>query len=159
GVLTYALLRIAVARNLWGDGGNLARSLASLFTTDDPPEVGAMTVGYWLSALLVTGVPLVVCLVFSGRPLRFGLCAVAFFLANGLHTLMTDESLYVHRNFFGVIRVRQDEVRTKVGDEVRVEIQHTLIHGGIDHGRQYVEGPKRYRPVTYFHPDGPIGRV
>jgi hypothetical protein len=159
GVLTYALLRIAVARNLWGEGGSLGYSLRDFLLDMRMDQDRALAWGFWISALLVTGIPLVVCLVFSGRPLRFGLCALAFFLANGLYTLMNDESLYVHRNFFGVIRVRQDEVRTKVGGEWRVELQHTLIHGGIDHGRQYVEPPKRYEPVTYFHPDGPIGRV
>jgi hypothetical protein len=166
GLLTYALLRIAVAQNLWGEkgafypdeSGTLHQSIAA-FLKDIGLDSGASRAGRrtlwvlaaWINVLIVSGIPLIVCLVFSGRSLRFGMCALTFWLANAVHGLATDESLYVHRNFFGVIRVRTDTVNG--------QLQHTLIHGGIDHGRQYVEGDKRYEPITYFHPEGPIGQI
>ncbi len=153
GLLTYALLRLAVARNIWGEDGSLHYYLASRVEDLGFAWRRAWGIGAWLNVAVVSGIPLLACLVFSGRPVRFGMCALAFFLANGLNAVATDESLYVHRNFFGVIRVRPE-----VTADGKI-VQHTLIHGGIDHGRQYVEGPKRYEPVTYFHPQGPIGQI
>jgi hypothetical protein len=153
GLLTYALLRIAVARNLWGEDGSFHYYVASRVEELGFAWRRAWGIAAWINVAIVSGIPLLACLVFSARPVRFGLCALAFFLANALHAVATDDSLYVHRNFFGVIRVRPELAR-----DGRV-LQHTLIHGGIDHGRQYVEGPKRYEPITYFHPHGPIGQI
>src|SRR5262249_571557 len=90
----------------------------------------------------------------------------AFFLANGLYVVGLpwlgleghDDSLYVHRNFFGVIRVRPEFRQDPETGKSRI-VQHVLIHGGIDHGRQYGTGPRRAEPLSYFLPSGPIGQV
>jgi hypothetical protein len=187
GLLAFALVKISVARNLWGDvtltlrneqpyklNGNLWSHLVEQFYGMGMGLERAWVVSAWLSTIIVAGIPLAACLVFSARPLRFGLCALAFFLANGLYVvgipfLMAgnDDSLFVHRNFFGAIRVRpvfavDPETGKNVKDpetgkhKIR---QHVLFHGGIDHGRQYISGPKRLEPISYFYPEGPIGQI
>jgi spermidine synthase len=179
GLLTFALVKIAVAHNLWADvtltlrDGRPYKLTGSFwsFLVQQLYGLGmglgrAEAVSAWLNTIIVAGIPLVICLVFSARPLRFGLCALAFFLANGLYVVGLpflglaghDESLFVHRNFFGVIRV-QPEFAEDPETGKRKIIQHVLIHGGIDHGRQYISGPKRAEPISYFFPTGPIGQV
>ena len=153
GLLTYALARLAVARNLWGAGKSLYTYVHLQIRDLGVAPSASETAAAWASTALVAAVPIMVCLVFSSRPLRFGLCALAFFLANGLYAVANDDSLYVHRNFFGVIRVRPGV------DADHNVVMHTLVHGGIDHGSQYISGPKRAQPITYFHPTGPVGRV
>jgi hypothetical protein len=172
GLLTFALVKIAVARNLWGetesgDGRSFHYFLAEQFNGMGASWRRAWGVAGWVSTAFIAGIPLVTCLVFSARPLRFGLCALAFFLANGLYAMATDDSLYVHRNFFGVIRVRPEFAVDPETKQAAVDpdtgkrkiLQHVLIHGGIDHGRQYISGPKRAEPISYFFPTGPIGEI
>jgi SAM-dependent methyltransferase len=57
------------------------------------------------------------------------------------------------RNFYGQLRVSQDE-------DPRVEetASRRLIHGTINHGEQFLREPYRRQPVTYFCPDSGIGR-
>jgi hypothetical protein len=166
GLLTFALLKIAAAKNFWGHSGSLAASMAKQFQQwgvfaprgNDQRSVdaawrSALTLGWWVSTCLVSGIPLVICLVFSGRPLRFGLCALAFFLANAVYALSVDESLYHHRSFFGPHHVRAEK------NDAGVIEYFTLIHGGIDHGRQLADPERRDQPITYFHPTGPIGQI
>lgn len=57
--------------------------------------------------------------------------------------------------------VERDEVIYDRGDgRMERRVYHNLIHGGINHGGQRVE-PKERRnePITYFHPDGPVGEL
>jgi spermidine synthase len=37
--------------------------------------------------------------------------------------------------------------------------RHRLLHGSTLHGEQNLEGTARQRPLTYFHPTGPIGQA
>ena len=55
------------------------------------------------------------------------------------------------RNFFGTLRI---QMVPPSGKEPCPHLQ--LTHGQINHGIQYVEGPLRRRPVSYYGPDSGI---
>jgi hypothetical protein len=175
GLFTFAMIKISLAKNLWGDHDSFHDYLYKSFfdwSIFGSPKGGmrahavrVWSFAGWVSVSLVAGLPLVVCLAFSGRPLRFGLCAFAFYLTNALYAMATERAvfradgkieregvIYVHRSFYGTQRVRVNK------DDEGNEYQ-TLIHGGIDHGRQFRDPERRNLPITYFHPKGPIGQV
>jgi hypothetical protein len=60
----------------------------------------------------------------------------------------------VTRNFYGVLKVRDDG--NPVFDE---DASRKLIHGIINHGQQMLREEYRREPVTYFCPDSGIGRA
>ncbi len=66
-----------------------------------------------------------------------------------------DSVLERSRNFYGVLRVWE----TLEGlDEVDQPILlHTLIHGTIIHGVQFVDPPKSRQPTSYYSPDSGLG--
>jgi hypothetical protein len=110
----------------------------------------------WFGLLLAFAVPLVVGFAFSDRPFHFALplAAAAF------TTFTTDPKagsiLYSERNFFGLVRVRDDN---KAG-------YRTLNHGSTQHGRQPLNDEKPIRkpvhdcePTSYYHRSGPMGDV
>ena len=78
--------------------------------------------------------------------LAFG---VALLLVTGI--LLRDDGRLLHaeRTFFGVYRVMVDP-------DGRF---HSLFHGTTLHGKQALDGKSRMQPLTYYHPDGPIGQV
>ncbi len=117
------------------------------------------------------------------RPLRFGLSIMALFVAMLVYDRSTEGLVYIDRGFFGLLRVREVQVDHQLrdkygtGDEepkspwVR-KTYRTLVHGGIDHGRQIVkvvdaqmrsdEGLNRKirrDPITYFHPLNGVGEA
>ncbi|MBY0111346.1 MAG: fused MFS/spermidine synthase [Phycisphaerales bacterium] len=89
-------------------------------------------------ALLLLGPP--------GGAIRFGVAAmVAFVAALLISRQQSGELIYVERTFFGIH-----------------EIYHTanlnkLQHGNTVHGMQVRTDALRRTPVTYYHPDGPLG--
>jgi hypothetical protein len=97
------------------------------------------------------GVPIVACLLFLGRPLRFGLGVGAIFLASAMFTL--NEVNYVHqeRSFFGLLRIES------LNDGGLAK----LSHGVTLHGAQFrSEHPQlRMMPLLYYFPNGPIGQI
>ena len=129
----------------------------------------------YLLAGLVVGV-----LALSLRPVRFGLAVAAVFLGVSVFDQVHDELLYEGRSFFGLLRVRESE-----GTSYRMptmeedphpprewKVYRTLIHGGINHGRQItdfkrednVENPtltmiKRREPITYFYDRNGVAEV
>ena len=62
-----------------------------------------------------------------------------------------DEAAAIHasRNFYGVLRVALAE-----DDNGQYR---SLTHGRIEHGMQYLEGPLRSEPTTYYGPDTGVG--
>jgi len=124
-------------------------------------------------------------LALSLRPIRFGLAVAALFIAMFAYDRIYDEFLYEGRGFFGLLRVR--ETPTRIDEEIESawsnlpiwretqkqprewKVYRTLIHGGINHGRQIVRFKwgdnqghetletaeanlqKRREPITYFH--------
>jgi len=63
-----------------------------------------------------------------------------------------DESLLVRRNFYGVLRIRDD-----FGDE-ELARRH-LVHGTISHGYQYLGEDYRDLPASYYSANSGAGRA
>ncbi len=83
------------------------------------------------------------------RPGVLALAALAVLGAVVARDLLLPQDLYLHthRNFYGVYRIYDREGVRR------------LMHGGTLHGMQYVDGPKRATPLTYYHPTTPVGRA
>jgi hypothetical protein len=99
---------------------------------------------------LCAAAPLLLCLLFIGRKIRFavGLSAVII-TAHLFSSMRSDEVLYQTRTFFGVLKV----------EYAKALKTHTLVHGTINHGTQRMEPDHRRDSVTYFHPTAPYGQV
>jgi hypothetical protein len=83
----------------------------------------------------------------QSRPLRFGLAIAAIAVAG--YTVQTSRAtLFTDRSFFGIYRV----ARATGGVNV-------LYHGTTIHGAQFQDSARRLKPVTYYHPNGPVGDV
>ena len=67
---------------------------------------------------------------------------------------MVSGYLVATRNFYGQLRVADDEVDPTMPESAA----RKLIHGTINHGEQFMREPYRYQPVTYFCPGSGIGR-
>lgn len=132
---------------------------------------------FWTGKTYLLAAAVVAVLALSLRPLRFGFAVAALFLAHICYEQFNDSYLYEGRGFFGLLRVREsgwekhpypviDEHGRETGDVAARDqkMSRTLIHGGINHGRQIVgyknalgmETPvmtmkKRREPITYFH--------
>jgi hypothetical protein len=101
-----------------------------------------------MRTLIVIGVPVVLCFLFSRHVVRFALALGAVFLATHLLQVGSDSKvLYAARSFFGVHRVLESE-RGRF---------HLLAHGTTLHGIQDAENPTR--PLTYYTTRSPIGEV
>jgi hypothetical protein len=81
------------------------------------------------------------------RPVAAGLAAVAML---GVATIPEEVAIYRSRTFFGVQDIRQFGSPDR---GIRVLYHGTTIHGG----QVFEDGAPRTRPVTYYHPTGPIG--
>ncbi len=124
------------------------------FVLDKPDS----TVGLKLVAYLV---PLALCCLCLARPLRFGL-GIGAVLAVWLIVQFVNDSATIKysRSYFGQVSVKQ----FGTGDQA----YRQLIHGHIDHGMNFVRPEKgRGDPAkdksrlatTYYHREGPVGRV
>jgi len=92
-----------------------------------------------------------------GSPLRFALgLGVLMVMAplaldqQGIVVPGKSGATHVERSYFGVNRVTTTE------SPFRANI---LIHGTTVHGAQRLGGDARNTPLTYYHPDGPLGQV
>jgi hypothetical protein len=98
---------------------------------------------------LVFGIVAVICWTLLDRPRRLALgLLAAFTIGLGLQSHWADHQ-FAQRNFFGVTRVTRDP-------EGRF---HQLVHGNTFHGRQHRDPVHRNEPLTYYHRNGPVGRV
>jgi hypothetical protein len=83
---------------------------------------------------------------------RFARTPLAFAGAMGVLALVSvvpsADTLTTQRSFFGVSAV-----------DVDPEGRHRLMNGTTAHGLQDVEGPEPTKPLTYYHPDGPLGEL
>ncbi len=65
---------------------------------------------------------------------------------------LTSDAIFTSRNFFGAIRVREQEF----DDGARY---HRLQHGTTLHGLQYLDGDKARKPTTYYMPTSGVGQA
>jgi hypothetical protein len=88
----------------------------------------------------------VVCAVLSPRSVRFGLAIGAVLVAAALPLEPANDTIFVQRTFFGVLRVDRD----------RAAQLHRLVHGTTVHGAQSTDPRRRLEPLSYY---GPVGQV
>jgi hypothetical protein len=97
--------------------------------------------------ILVFGFPMLWCLSFGRRPLRFAAGVTALLAASSLYTGSFGHILHTERSFFGVLRVT-DSPNGKL---------RFLFHGGIAHGVQSLDAAQSREPLSYFTRTGPAG--
>ncbi len=125
-----------------------------------PALIGAVTAGLgWFAhglgptkmnaSVFVVALPLFVAYPLRKRPVRFALSLGAVMLAAGLVTGAGSTTLHAERNFFGVLRVLGDDDRDL----------HSFMHGSTVHGRQNTSSERRCEPLSYYHREGPLGRI
>jgi spermidine synthase len=124
-----------------------------------PIGVGALSAGIivWLhpgrdsAQLFVAGMGLPAFLAFTQAriPVRFAASVATMLVAGSLAANAQGQVLYVSRTFFGVYRVTTDPQNR----------YHSLYHGTTLHGMQAVDPARQSEPLTYFHPQGPIGQT
>jgi hypothetical protein len=99
---------------------------------------------------ITLGLPAAACFLASLRPVRFGLCLLAFF---GIATLLNVNAggavRFSGRSFYGVHRV-VDDVKTQL---------RKLTHGNTVHGIESLDPTKRDIPLTYYAKSGPAGNI
>ncbi len=103
-----------------------------------------------LALVLASGLGVLSMVKARQRPLRFALVVAAVLAATGLTQGKAGRLLHIERDFFGVVRVTEDESR-----EFR-----RLFHGSTLHGQERInfdKGANAYEPLTYFTRSGPIG--
>lgn len=99
------------------------------------------------SILVVYLAPLAACYALHSRPWRFGLAALAIFVASLLDPGVHGEAAYRERSFFGVHRVTEQKGFRR------------LVHGNTVHGQQFLDPTKKDVPLAYYHRTGPMGRL
>ena len=125
-----------------------------------PALIGALTAGLgWFAynvlpikmsgSVFVVALPLFVAYPLRKRPLRFALSLGAVVLAAALVTGVGRTTLHAERNFFGVLRVLSDRDRDL----------HSFLHGSTVHGRQNTTPERRCEALSYYHREGPLGRI
>ncbi|HEV8058804.1 MAG TPA: fused MFS/spermidine synthase, partial [Gemmataceae bacterium] len=104
------------------------------------------------------GVPLLICLGFQRRSVRFGLALAAFIVASRLNGPLQEQGkdlptvLYRDRSFFSVLRIELE------GKDTIAE-SHILMHGTTLHGQQFTDPRLRREPLTYYTKSGPLGQM
>jgi hypothetical protein len=114
--------------------------------------IGARRLGLRPSHLLnilVFGCPMLWCLSFGKRPLRFAAGLAALLAASSLYTGSFGTILHTERSFFGVLRVTNSP-------DGRLRY---LFHGGTLHGAQSLDAAQSREPLTYFTRSGPAGSI
>lgn len=102
------------------------------------------------STLLAWLIPALLTLTLAGHRRRLAVCLGIVLLAPTIKVNWSKHILHVDRTFFGVLRVFESESTPRL---------HTLWHGRIMHGRQFVLEPESREPLTYYSREGPLGDV
>ena len=91
-------------------------------------------------------------------PIVAVLVAVTAFTVGALgyriHTF-TEDTLYVERNYYGVLRVKENQTH----DDDPDTRYRSLVHGAILHGEQYLTEKYRRSATTYYKTTSGIGRT
>lgn len=97
----------------------------------------------------VFGLPAIACCTLLDRPRRLALALATVFAAGLWLQARWTGTRHAERNFFGITRVT-----TEGTGRFR-----QLVHGSTFHGRQFLDPARRGEPLTYYHRQGPLGRV
>jgi len=79
--------------------------------------------------------------------LRLGI-ALAAIAIGGTMIQRQRATIFTDRSFFGIYRVARTAGPATI-----------LYHGSTIHGAQFADSARRLRPITYYHPAGPVGQV
>ena len=85
---------------------------------------------------------------FSGTAFRFGLSIAGIAALGFISTRRSEKILDAERSFYGAYKVQ------RAGTDA-----NWLIHGTTIHGAQFLDSARRLTPVTYYHPNGPVGQL
>ncbi|HEV3142515.1 MAG TPA: fused MFS/spermidine synthase, partial [Gemmataceae bacterium] len=106
-------------------------------------------------AIIVFGIPALVCYLFVERPWRFALCVGAIQLAVIIGQYRGGQ-IYQGRSFFGVLRVTEEEEPRYIRDS----LIRKLYHGTTLHGEEQILPPTdKPLPISYYEKSGPIGDI
>ncbi len=103
-----------------------------------------------LALALASGLGVLAMVKARRRPLRFAMVVAAILAATGLSQGKAGRLLHIERDFFGVVRVTEDESG----------MFRRLFHGSTLHGQERIgldKGVPAGEPLTYFTRSGPIG--
>ncbi|MEP7069726.1 MAG: fused MFS/spermidine synthase, partial [Usitatibacter sp.] len=67
----------------------------------------------------------------------------------------TEDTVYIERNYYGVLRVKENQMRV---DDKETRYR-SLVHGGILHGEQWLSEKYRRSATTYYKATSGIGRT
>ncbi len=81
--------------------------------------------------------------------LLLGTAATAVVRVNGAF----DEVIDIHRNFYGVVRIRE------YGRDDPQQLERVLVHGQVMHGQQFLAPQRRRQPTSYYTEASGIGRL
>jgi hypothetical protein len=134
---------------------SLRQRLRSLALASFPALILAVSVAFHLQYRRLAGLPLTwivslgaAAIVLSLRSTTlFGASLAGLALAGLLMRQPSGRVLYAGRSFYGAYRVTQDGPA------------RFFYHGTTIHGAQLVNPKLRTRPVTYYHPEAPLGRL
>jgi SAM-dependent methyltransferase len=116
--------------------------------------------GYLELDIALVGVALLAIAAHAGRPLPLmaGLVALAAAMMGSLawrvHTF-TQDTLYIERNYYGVLRVKENRARADDPDSR----YRSLVHGSILHGEQWLAEKYRHSATSYYKTTSGIGRT
>jgi hypothetical protein len=135
--------------------GGLRERLRSLALASLPALILAVSVAFHLQYRRLAGIPLTgivsltaAAIVLSLRStILFGASLAGLALAGLLMRQPSGRVLYAGRSFYGAYRVTED-------GPARFFWHGTTIHGG-----QFVNPKVRTQPITYYHPEAPLGRL
>lgn len=123
-------------------------------------SIGLHDGGYGIAismAVFAAAIGAALLLPWRGSPLRFTLglgvlmvMAPSALKQQGFVDLGESDAIHSERSFFGVNQVTTMEVPIRA---------HVLIHGTTVHGAQRLDDDARNIPLTYYHPNGPLGQV
>ncbi len=105
---------------------------------------------YLITIQMLLAIPL--CLILRGmsrRPWKFAVIMLSvIFLINQTPKYVANMSNVIRvRNFYGIYTIFER-------NNLRI-----LQHGTVHHGKQYIKGPKKEIPLSYYHPSTPAGEI
>ena len=123
-----------------------------------------------LMKIIMFGIPLALVCLCLARPLRIGLGIGAVLLTYQIYNYQNDRSsVWKSRSYFGAISVNQSNPSFLWEGKTQDFPYRTLTHGHINHGMNFLipKGDERGKPevdlsrlaTTYYHREGPVGRV
>ena len=89
----------------------------------------------------------------SRRLLWMTSALLCLLLIGRLHAAYARDALFLTRNFYGSLRVKQTDLPTQA------ETSRLLLHGTIEHGMQWFAPAYRTEPLTYYGRDSGVGQA